>query len=455
MKKVELPKAFVERVSQDPFLGDSLLQSLDQEQPVAIRINSSKGNCAIAEASGDMRSVFEGLEEIPWSKNGFYLKERPIFTLDPHFHGGRYYPQEAGSQFIDSILRQLNLPEEPVILDLCAAPGGKSTLIADFLQGKGLLLANEVIQNRSRILKENLTKWGAKNSLVSNNDPQDFDGLKSVFDCILIDAPCSGEGMFRKDPDARNEWSTEAVNLCAGRQKRIVMDVWDSLKPTGKLIYSTCTFNSQENEDNVRWILEQTDSKIYSVELPLAKDGRDGIGHYALPSELKTEGFYVVVIEKLGEERIQKNKSKKKSTLTRLKPESWFNEWVSSDSEFVQWNNYLFAVPAGSGELVELLHSNLRIIKLGTELGEISRKGLIPNEALVLDSSILSNKIPDIALTRQQALHYLKGETFGLEGKRGFNTVSFEGTKLGWIKHLGNRFNNLYPKEWRIRMRID
>ena len=444
MKKVELPKAFVERVSQDPFLGDSLLQSLDEEQPIAIRINSSKGN-----------SVFEGLEEIPWSKNGFYLAERPIFTLDPHFHGGRYYPQEAGSQFIDPILRQLDLPEDPVLLDLCAAPGGKSTLIADFLQGKGLLLANEVIHNRSRILKENLTKWGAKNSLVSNNDPSDFEGLKSVFDCILIDAPCSGEGMFRKDPDARNEWSVEAVNLCAGRQKRIVMDVWDSLKPTGFLIYSTCTFNAQENEDNVRWILDQTNSEIHSVELPFARAGRDGIGHYALPSELKTEGFYVVVIRKLGEERAQKNKSKKKSTLTRLKPESWFSEWVSSDSEFIQWNEYVFAIPKGSVELVELLHSNLRIIKLGTELGEISRKGLIPHEALVLDSSILSEQIPDIALTREQALHYLKGETFNLEGKHGFNTVSFEGTKLGWIKHLGNRFNNLYPKEWRIRMRID
>lgn len=444
MKKVELPQAFVERVSKDPFLGDSLLHALETEQPTAIRINSSKGE-----------SVFTGLEEIPWSKNGFYLQERPIFTLDPHFHGGRYYPQEAGSQFIDSILRQLDLPNEPVILDLCAAPGGKSTLIADFMQGKGLLLANEVIQNRSRILKENLTKWGASNSLVSNNDPADFDGLKSVFDCILIDAPCSGEGMFRKDPDARNEWSEESVNLCASRQKRIVMDVWDSLKPQGFLIYSTCTFNSQENENNVRWILEQTDSQIQELSLPFAKPGRDGIGYYALPSELKTEGFYVVVIQKLGEERTPKNKSKKKSTLTRLKTDSLFKEWVSSDSEFVQWNEYVFAIPSGFGELVELLHSNLRIIKLGTELGEISRKGLIPNEALVLDASILSGQVPDIALTREQALHYLKGETFSLEGKQGFNTVSFEGTKLGWIKHLGNRFNNLYPKEWRIRMRID
>ncbi len=445
MKKVDLPRAFIERVSKDSFLGDSLLEALETEQPVAIRINSSKGN-----------STFTGLEEIPWSKNGFYLKERPVFTLDPHFHGGRYYPQEAGSQFIDSILRQLDLPEEPVILDLCAAPGGKSTLIADFLQGKGLLLANEVIQNRSKILKENLTKWGAKNSLVSNNDPADFDGLKSTFDCILIDAPCSGEGMFRKDPDARNEWSEESVNLCASRQKRIVMDVWDSLKPQGFLIYSTCTFNAQENEDNIRWILEQTDSKIHEINLPFAKTGRDGIGYYALPSELKTEGFYVVVIQKSGEERAQKNKNKKKGTLTRLKREAWHHEWIGdSKADLVQWNNYVFALPEGSSELVEMLHSQLRIIKLGTELGEISRKGLIPHEALVFDPGILSAEAPDISLTYEQALHYLKGETFSLEGKQGFNTVSFEGTKLGWIKHLGNRFNNLFPKEWRIRMRID
>ncbi len=445
MKKIELPEAFVKRVSEDTFLGTSLLDALNEEQPIAIRINSLKG-----------ASVFTDLEAIPWSKNGFYLEERPIFTLDPHFHGGRYYPQEAGSQFIDCILRQLSLPEDPIVLDLCAAPGGKSTLIADFLAGKGLLLANEVIQSRSRILKENLTKWGAKNTLVSNNDPADFEALNNTFDCILIDAPCSGEGMFRKDQEARNEWSVESVNLCAARQKRIVMDVWNSLKPNGYLIYSTCTFNEQENEANVEWVLNQTDSELVSLEIPSAKKGRNEIGHYALPSELKTEGFYVVVIRKLGEERIQKNKSKKKSSLIRIKTESWMSEWVSIDeSEFVQWNNYLFAVPNGKLELIENLHSKLRIIKLGTELGEISRKGLIPNEALALSVGLLSDQIPDIALSKDEALHYLKGETFALSGIHGFNTVSFEGTKLGWIKHLGNRFNNLYPKEWRIRMRVD
>ncbi|MDR0803323.1 hypothetical protein [Fluviicola sp.] len=445
MKKADLPEAFVNRVSTDSFLGTALLDALNEDQPIAVRINSLKG-----------ASVFNELERIPWSKNGFYLKERPVFTLDPHFHGGRYYPQEAGSQFIDSILHQLQLPEDPIILDLCAAPGGKSTLIADFLAGKGLLLANEVIQSRSRILKENLTKWGAKNTLVSNNDPADFEALSNTFDCILIDAPCSGEGMFRKDPDARNEWSEESVNLCAARQKRIIMDIWNSLKLNGYLIYSTCTFNEQENEANVRWVLDQTDSELVSTEIPQAKAGRNGIGHYALPSELKTEGFYVAVIRKREEERVQKNKPKKKISLTRIKPENWLEKWAHTDqSEFLQWNTFLFAIPAGKPDLVENLHLQLRIIKLGTELGEISRKGLIPNEALALGNELLSDQIPDIPLSRKEALHYLKGETFNLPGKQGFHTVSFEGTKLGWIKHLGNRFNNLYPKEWRIRMRID
>ncbi|AEA42513.1 methyltransferase RsmF C-terminal domain-like protein [Fluviicola taffensis] len=445
MTETNLPEAFVKRVSNDPFLGTALLDALNAEQPISIRMNSLKGE-----------PVLTNLEAIPWSKNGFYLAERPSFTLDPHFHGGRYYPQEAGSQFIDSILRNIELPLHPIILDLCAAPGGKSTLIADYLNGRGLLIANEVIQARSKILKENLTKWGTKNTLVSNNDPSDFEALKNLFDCILIDAPCSGEGMFRKDLGARNEWSEESVNMCAARQKRIVMDVWDSLKPGGFLIYSTCTFNEQENEENASWILQQVDAQIVSLQIPSAKKGRNGIGHYALPSELKTEGFFFVVIQKNGEERIQKNKSKKKSTLTRIKPESWVSEWTSiTDSEFIQWNNYLFAIPVGQSELFEQLHSNLRIIKMGTELGEISRKGLIPHEALALDHSLLSSEIPDISLTKDQALHYLKGETFHLEGTQGFNTVSFEGTKLGWIKHLGNRFNNLYPKEWRIRMRID
>ena len=230
MTTIALPKDFVLRVQNDSFLGQELLDALETEQPISIRYNSSK-----------KQAIDQDAAAIPWSKNGVYLKERPSYTLDPLFHAGCYYPQEAGSQFLDAILRQIELPLHPVVLDLCAAPGGKSTLIADFLNGRGLLVANEVIQNRSKILKENLVKWGATNTVVSNNDPAQFSGLTNVFDCIVVDAPCSGEGMFRKDHQARNEWSENNVELCVGRQRRIVMDVWDSLKEDGFLIYSTCS----------------------------------------------------------------------------------------------------------------------------------------------------------------------------------------------------------------------
>lgn len=444
MTKIALPNDFVSRVQNDSFLGQDLLDALETEQPISVRINSSKN-----------KQTFSETTAIPWSKNGVYLKERPSFTLDPLFHAGCYYPQEAGSQFLDAILRQIELPLHPIVLDLCAAPGGKSTLIADFLNGRGLLVANEVIQNRSKILKENLVKWGATNSLVSNNDPAQFSGLTSVFDCIVVDAPCSGEGMFRKDHQARNEWSENNVDLCVGRQRRIVMDVWDSLKEDGFLIYSTCTFNRQENEDNVRWILAETGGEIVSLSISHAKSDRENLGFYCLPHLIDTEGFYFAVIQKKNGRKPKKSKPTK-SLVTPLKDSSFLASFVSSQQvSFVQWSDYAFAIPSGHLELVQLLHAELRLIKMGTECGEISRKGLIPNESLALNPAILNQTIPVHPLSKQEALSYLHGDTFSLDGPIGFGIVSFEGIPLGWIKNLGNRFNNLYPKEWRIRMRID
>lgn len=441
---IQLPATFVQRVVQDPFLGQDLIDALEKEQPIAIRVNSLKYGQHLG-----------ALEPIPWSKNGYYLAERPSFTLDPHFHAGSYYPQEAGSQFLDSILRTIELPLHPVVLDLCAAPGGKSTLIADFLQGRGLLVANEVIQSRSRILKENLVKWGATNTLVSNNDPEHFGTLHGTFDCIVVDAPCSGEGMFRKDHQARNEWSENNVELCVGRQRRIVMDVWDSLKENGFLIYSTCTFNRHENEDNVQWIVAQTGAKIVHLQIPGAIADRDQSGHYALPNKLATEGFYVAVLRKTDITSSKKKKAKK-TALTRLKDTTPLFPYVQSEKvEWIQWSDYVFAIPLGQFELICELHNELRLIKMGTECGEMSRKGLIPDAALALDPSIRKKNIPIYALSKQEALRYLHGDTFPLDGQQGYGIMSFEGSALGWIKHLGNRFNNLYPKEWRIRMRVD
>lgn len=444
MTKIALPENFVSRVQNDVFLGHELLAALEKDPPISIRYNSTKNN-----------RITANNKIIPWSKNGVYLHERPSYTLDPLFHAGCYYPQEAGSQFLDCILRQLELPLHPIVLDLCAAPGGKSTLIADFLNGRGLLVANEVIQNRSRILKENLVKWGATNTIVSNNDPAQFNGLTRIFDCVVVDAPCSGEGMFRKDHQARNEWSENNVDLCVGRQRRIVMDVWDSLKEGGFLIYSTCTFNRQENEDNVKWIIAETGGEITNLNVPHAQFDREKLGYYCLPHLIDTEGFYFAVIQKKNGGKPKKLKPAK-SLVTPLKDSSFLAPFIQSEQvDFVQWSDYVFAIPSGQLELIQLLHTELRLIKMGTECGEISRKGLIPNESLALNPCILNQSIPMHPLSKQEALSYLHGDTFTLTGKIGFGIVSFEGTPLGWIKNLGNRFNNLYPKEWRIRMRID
>ncbi|MFN6084840.1 MAG: RsmB/NOP family class I SAM-dependent RNA methyltransferase, partial [Fluviicola sp.] len=299
------PKDFETRVKSDSFLGNDLLLALNQEKPTSIRINPLK-----------YKNNLSGTTKIPWSTNGFWLNERPQFTLDPHFHAGAYYPQEAGSQFLDSVLRQIDLPESPIVLDLCAAPGGKSTLIADFLNEKGLLLSNEIHSGRAKILKENLTKWGKLNTLVSNNSPSDFESIESFFDLIVVDAPCSGEGMFRKDLNARNEWSEANVEMCSLRQKEILSSCWDSLKPNGFLVYSTCTFNSTENEQIIEWMTEEFDCSVYPINLEKAQKGRDSIGYYALPHLIDTEGFYICVIQKNDLQKRTKKQKNNKSELS-------------------------------------------------------------------------------------------------------------------------------------------
>jgi len=442
---IPLPNAFVERIQNDPFFEPDFLNALEQESPTTIRLNPTKTKANLP---------FESA--IPWCEYAFRLSERPAYTLDPLFHAGAYYPQEAGSLFLDEVLRQLVLPDQPIVLDLCAAPGGKSTLIASFLNGNGLLVSNEVIQSRARILKENCIKWGHTNSVVTNNDPADFERTPSLFDIIVVDAPCSGEGMFRKDHQAREEWSPENVNLCSARQRRIVMDVWDALQPGGFLIYSTCTFNAQENEENVIWYAHELNAELVPISSTHFKPGRGNIGMYALPSQVQTEGFYIAILQKSGERTTPKLKTGKNPEVSLVKDNSFANQWIQLENiKLIQWQQYNFAIPALFFAEIQFLQQQLRTIKIGTEVGEIAKKGLIPNESLALNPCILDPSISRIDLNLHDALHYLKGETFPLEGPTGFQLVCFQNEPLGWIKNLGNRFNNLYPKEWRIRMKIE
>jgi NOL1/NOP2/sun family putative RNA methylase len=441
----DFPSDFVSRVLSDDFLGgEKLLQALNTDSPVSIRKNPLKKNAELTL-----------LSEVPWCENGHYLQERPSFIKDPLFHAGTYYPQEAGSMFLDTILNQLSLPEVPRVLDLCASPGGKSTLIASWMQNKGLLVSNEVIHARSKVLKENMTKWGVTNSVVTSNDPSDFDRLPNYFDLIVVDAPCSGEGMFRKDKEARKEWSTDNVQLCTARQKRIVMDVWDALQPGGYLVYSTCTFNAEENEKNVSWFLSETDSELIPITSEYFKTGRENIGAYALPSEVETEGFFIAVLRKKGELKPRRLSLKKKVDLTVFAADKLKDFYLASDNTVIQWKEFLFSVPSIFLEDIYFMHSNLHTIKLGTEIGELTHKGWNPKEGLALNPSIQNMDIQRIDLSLEQALSYLHGDTFSLVASQGYYLITYKNEPLGWIKHLGNRFNNLYPKEWRIKMRLD
>jgi NOL1/NOP2/fmu family ribosome biogenesis protein len=267
--------------------------------------------------------------------------------------------------------------------------------------------------------------------------------------------------MFRKDHQARTEWNEGAVELCATRQLEILTSIWSALKTNGYLIYSTCTFNETENEKTIQALCQQFDCEIVSINADPFIKGRNGIGHYAFPHKLDTEGFYICVVQRKGQaSKIWKNKSKHKSkkiafsALRNLLPPALSSLEYFNDKELIQWQDFLFAVPKIHAERVLDFQSCLKIIKMGTEVGTIMNQKLIPNHALALDESLFGTTEP-IELEKEQALNYLKGDTFPLEGKKGFQLVSYLGVNLGWINHLGNRFNNLYPKEWRIRMKID
>ncbi len=440
---MNFPETFIERVRQDPFLGEGLLTALDEQSPVSVRVNPFK-----------IKPGLPWKGPVTWCEHGYYLEKRPAYITDPLFHAGCYYPQEAGSMLLDTLVRQLELGENPVILDLCAAPGGKSTLLQSFLDGRGYLVSNEVIGSRARVLRENSVKWGMHNVIVTNNDPADFQRLPHWFDLIVIDAPCSGEGMFRKDPLARGEWNADSPEFCAARQRRIVMDIWESLKPGGYLIYSTCTFNSSENEDNVRRFIEETDAELITPSVPeTIISGRSGIGHYCIPGKTESEGFYAAVLRKTdGQE--QAGKLRNDGALVPVSTPGELENWYRPcDTICVQRNDSFYAFPEQFADEFMHVRPLLHVLKMGTHLADSAKKGMIPSEEILLNA-VLRRIEASAEPEETEVLRYLRGETFPLDGPSGFRAVTYQNEPLGWIKHLGNRFNNLYPKEWRIRKQL-
>ena len=445
-----LPKEFEERIHVELGSGfNDFLASLQKPSPISIRLNPYKP------------SLMEG-ESIPWSKYGRYLGERPVFTLDPSFHAGAYYVQEASSMLLEQAITQsCDLTKPLRVLDLCAAPGGKSTHLLSLLNPSSLLVSNEVIRSRSSVLSENIQKWGHANVVVTSNDPEDFQQLEGFFDVIVVDAPCSGEGLFRKDPAAMNEWSTDNVQLCSQRQRRILTDVLPALKENGILVYSTCTYNKQENENNLIWLAKENEFDFDPLALdsqwgvePMQKE--NALGYRCYPHKVKGEGLFISVLRKKTSSKQLRIKSRRKFTYAQKKITEQLNTWMIGPDKFtfVQQENLLIAVPSSLYEDVQFLQEQLHIVTKGTAVAEVKHDKLIPEHAFALSINRNEDHFQKITLTLAQALQYLRKETFVLEeGKKGFALMTYNNHALGWVNLLGNRFNNLYPSGWRIRMR--
>ena len=380
---VQLPADFVAETRR--IMGDErynrFVGAFDEEAPTSIRVNPSK----VSLANG---------ERVPWCSEGYYLVDRPQFTFDPLLHAGCYYVQEASSMFVTHVLRncQLSIVNYQLALDMCAAPGGKSTALRSVLLPDCVLISNEPMGNRAQILLENVTKWGAPNHIVTNNYPRDFRKSKLKFDFILCDVPCSGEGMFRKDPNAISEWSAQNVEKCWQLQREIVADAWECLNPGGLLIYSTCTYNTKENEENIRWILDTYDAQVLDIPVDpswnitgsLLQGFNEPVYRF-IPGITRGEGLFVCALRKAGS----------------LEPK-----------------------PFNAKKLA------LKVLDAEFEKSDVC-----------------------VDVDFATALKYLRGEALVLpsDTPRGIVTVTYQGQPLGPAKNIGNRANNLYPKPWRIK----
>lgn len=446
-----LPAEFIS--SMQPLLLKEMqpfLAAITEDAPVSIRFNPFKHKCV----------TDDNLEQVPWSQHGYYLENRPAFTFDPLFQAGYYYVQEASSMFVEYIVREL-IHEPSVCLDSCAAPGGKSISILSALPEGSLLVSNEIVRSRANVLAENMTKFGHPNSVVTNNAPKDFQKLPNFFDLILVDAPCSGEGMFRKDEVAVKEWSPANVKMCCARQKDILEDIWTSLKPGGYLIYSTCTYNLQENEQNSAWIADELGAEFVEIEVPkewgITPSMQKAVTAYRfLPHKTKGEGLYVAVLRKKEDESLFNKTSKKQNRQGVLKDISTYQPMLKSplDFIFIKEDDKITAEPAAWKDEILQLKSNLRVLLYGIELGEYKGKNFIPAHPLAMSIHLEDGVFPQIDLTLEQALSYLRCEAISIDNAPvGFVLVTYRNIPLGFVKNLGNRANNLYPKEWRIRSR--
>lgn len=452
---MQLPAALLQSLESLPGFNPDAFLKVHQsgEQVTSIRLNPLKSFLWNVGQNSVSYSplILEG--KVPWTNYGYYLAERPSFTFDPLFHAGCYYVQEASSMFLEQAMKQtVDLSKPLRVLDLCAAPGGKSTHLLSLLSAESLLVSNDVIRSRAGLLKDNITKWGCANVLVSQNDPKDFQRFENYFDVIVVDAPCSGSGLFRRDPAAMDEWSLQNVTLCSRRQQRILADVLPALKKEGILIYSTCSYSKEENEEIADWMTKE----LPLINCPLTISPQWGItpvaGSYRFwPHLVKGEGFFISCFKKttgkVAMPGIKKHTEEKFSKEQRQHIHFFLQ---SEGYRFFRYHQLIHAVPEILLDEIRWLSTFLQVVNAGMVVGEIIRDKLVPDHALSM-SPLVSEKINRIALNKQQAIQYLQKKDIQIgQTDKGWSLVTYENYPLGWINVLPNRINNYYPRTLRI-----
>ena len=449
-----LPVAFTERMRRE--LGaeeaDRLFEALDSVSPVAIRLNPAK--------CGD-EGVWSVGEAIAWSKYGYKLKERPSFTLDTAFHAGAYYVQEAASQFLDYIVSQEEL-EGKRVLDMCAAPGGKTTIYSTAVGESGLVVANEYVRSRANVLADNVRKWGMGNVLVTNNAPEHLAQFEGWFDVVAVDAPCSGEGMFRKEEVAREDWSEEAVKMCAARQLFIVREAWQSLKEGGLFIYSTCTFNRDEDEGVLQALIEEL-GDVFEASQSVEIDEKWGIvkgtvGAFQtfrfFPHKTDSEGLFVAVARKV-EPTAQRTPKARKKVMQEVDKVSRkeLSRWVADaeNSTFVMVGDTIYCYRTEQFKAVQALSEGLTAIYSGVAMGQIFKGKLKPDWALSQYVGLECKAVAAEEADEARALDYLRKKDISVgDMAEGINLLTHKGRALGFAKRVGARCNNLYPNSLKI-----
>lgn len=417
---MEFPKEFI--VQMEGLLGEDFnefLASMQQTPEVSIKLNRRK-------ISKPEETGYQHLQPVKWCRSGAYLPERPLFTLNPLLHAGAFYVQDASSMIYETIIERLvpmafDTGKAPAVADLCAAPGGKTTSIINALPDTAFVLANEFIPARAKVLKENLFKWGYPDIMITNSPVSKLAGAGAAFDIIAVDAPCSGEGMMRKEEVAVSQWNQGLIESCATIQREILEDAWHLLKPGGFLIYSTCTFNRKENEQQVEWLVNEKGMVAFDPEFP----EEWGIGRGMdtdipcfrfMPHITRGEGLFVAVMRKEIDE---------------------------------------YQRPLSTPALRTWLKKNVKVIADGIPLEQIKGRDRIPTSESTLSTGFKRGSIPEVEVDESTAISYLRHEALHLPGDTasGLNVITFKGHPLGLVKNLGSRANNLYPSEWKIRMK--